>query len=232
MLINILSTVTYLYTITASAGGDASERVTVLHNSVQPPSLSTIRKRAIARALDTGCSEPYDKFSSSSCRRDVGPQWYSILCYYMNQGIKLFSYHQGMCAENELCIDGPNRFDSDGVLESTAHCVSQDDFINIPQQQSASHVSAPAVGGESYLVQAIMTTQDSHVTQFVQSLRIMAQVAINTPSQWLTLGASQCEHCASVEMAPVPLGTRRVSVDVVLNTDAVAGILWLTELAL
>ena len=85
-----------------------------------------------------------------------------------------------------------------------------------------------------YAVEAVMTGLDNVTSVFVQKLSIEAQrfEMEGDTLVWLAMmnGTNQCEDCASIGILPVPEGTRRVKVDVVLKDGTEAGLLYVAAL--
>ena len=124
-------------------------------------------------------------------------------------------------------------------MAHTAYCVSTNNFVKIVQDQLTDSNAATrvanfkAAGSQSgYAVQAVVTGLDNASCVFVQSLVIQAQSysTMWDTQIWRTLnnGVNQCTECASIGIGPVPVGTQRIKVNIVLK-DATEVLLYLAS---
>ena len=98
----------------------------------------------------------------------------------------------------------------------------------------ASQAGLPLTGVASsqYTMEAILTGQDITQSLNASSLEIQAQKSLNVHGHilWSTLpgGSSHCTECGTVSVDPVPEGTQRVALSVVvMDVGVVAGNLFL-----
>ena len=84
------------------------------------------------------------------------------------------------------------------------------------------------------MVEAVMTGLDSTTSVYAESLQIQAQTAetLHDTQTWRTLvnGSSECSNCSSIAIQPVPTGTDRIKVNVILEGAAAAGLLYLASI--
>ena len=78
-----------------------------------------------------------------------------------------------------------------------------------------------------------MTGLDNTISVYARSLQIQAQTVdtLHDTQTWRTLvnGSSECANCSSVAIQPVPAGTDRIKVNVILEGAAAAGLLYLAS---
>ena len=84
------------------------------------------------------------------------------------------------------------------------------------------------------MVEAVMTGLDNATSLFAQSLQIQAQTAetLHDVQMWRTLvnGSDECSNCSSVRIQPLPVGTQRVKVNVLLEGAVAVGLLYLATI--
>ena len=138
------------------------------------------------------------------------------------------------CRQNEICVDGYGPLELWDFDESVAYCVSTQNFVNIAEDQIA-HVKADVAGGEglpadvaditsatkSMGIEAVLTAPDHTSSMYARRMRIRAQSyreAFHT-QLWLSLpnGTESCKGCASLDLRPLPVGTKRIAVDIMLS---------------
>lgn len=223
--------------ISDTNGNDISDRFSVHHDQRLAPSLlEHIAKRA-SRPLRSCPNPGLPHFQGSFCLRTVSAAAYAISC--TNDRTGLWGRASGECEESEICIDGSH------PEPHIAYCVSKNDFVEMAIERTktkkggsavevASGVS-PGMPQAGYALEAVMTGLDHKTSVFTQSLNMQAQtldVDKNT-RVWRTLdrGTSQCTDCSSLSIEPLPIGTQRVKVDVVLKAATAVGLLYLASVA-
>ena len=81
----------------------------------------------------------------------------------------------------------------------------------------------------------MITGLDKRTSAFAQSLQIQAQKAerLHDTQAWSTLvnGSNECSNCSSVHIQPLPAGTQRVKVNVLLEGAVSAGLVYLASIA-
>ena len=146
---------------------------------------------------------------------------------------------EGSCAEHEMCVGGAR---STGKwpfqLPWFSYCVSMSNFVQIADDQISTTATTAFQKSDTsaYAVEAVVTGVDNVTSLFAQSMQIQAQTydfSFN-PGAWRTLanGSSQCSKCASIDIEPIPVGTQRFKVDVVLQSATVVGLLYLASIKL
>ena len=145
----------------------------------------------------------------------------------------------GECLYHEICVwatvEGPPRAD-------TAFCVDLDDMVqytidarnkNNAVSAGASQIGLPSLGISSsqFALEAVLTGSDTGLSLNASSIRVQAQKAINVHGhmvyQTLPRGMGFCTNCAGVSVDPVPEGTQKVTVDIMLETGTQVGNLFL-----
>ena len=85
----------------------------------------------------------------------------------------------------------------------------------------------------SQFMGAVLTGPDSRTSVFARSLGIQAQAfnMVKGMQVWETLkgGTNECENCSSVSVQPVPQGTKRVMVCVLLEAMSTAALLYVEK---
>ena len=213
--------------------------------AISPPTVALsphyIQKRANRPV--TGCPPGYSA-EYSHCQAGRSSRAYLIMCtinFPPRQGENRpwRTLVTGECLYHEICIwttvEGPPRAD-------TAFCVALDTMVqftidtrdkNIAVSAGASQVGLPSLGRSSsqFALEAVLTGLDTGLSLNVSSLRVQAQKAINVHGhivyQTLPGGMGFCTNCAEVSVDPVPQGTQKVTVDMILETGTQVGSLFL-----
>ncbi|KAL9118631.1 MAG: hypothetical protein Q9187_004823 [Circinaria calcarea] len=165
---------------------------------------------------------PNFEFAGSWCTHDISPQRYWIRCNEI--GGQHNTGDWGDCNRNQVCIQGPRERDK----PPQAYCVDMANFIEVARNRQAGSslqtntqpLNVP--GPNNYVVSAVLTGLGGVTSVFAKQLSMQAQsyqMIGNVPT-WGTLpgGVESCQDCASTVLQPIPVGTKRVSVGVLLKT--------------
>ncbi|KAL9627028.1 MAG: hypothetical protein Q9204_006860 [Flavoplaca sp. TL-2023a] len=151
----------------------------------------------------------------------------------------------GIC--DQICVRGipkPNLPLPDGQLVPptlTAYCVATEHFIRIGVNR-ASHKTSPgtiatpykAQEGKMMAMEAVLTGLKPTKSIFASSLRMSAQTSdtSNNVQTWRSQagGTAVCTNCARILIAPVPVRTQRIVMNVVLDAAAAGGLLFLSQI--
>ncbi|KAI4089056.1 MAG: hypothetical protein LQ344_005627 [Seirophora lacunosa] len=235
--------------ITDTEGRDHSQSLQILHSPPSPSANNdnrnhpSLTKRGHSRLLDH-CPGG-ETFIESHCREEVSPQSYVLKC---TDGFDN-SWYFRRCLPAEVCIQGiPKQHPplANGQLvppSLKAYCVATDSFQRIAQDAATHKTVPPAVGvkysapeGQNVAVEAVLTGTNMSESLFARSLRMSAQTsdALHDVRTWRSQvgGTAACADCARVWIAPVPSGTERIVLQVVLKTGAVGGLLFLSSVAI
>lgn len=184
-----------------------------------------------------------ETFTQSYCREEASPQAYMIIC---NDGYD-HSWYYRRCTEREICVSGIPKRNlplPDGHLVPptlTAYCVSTEHFIRLGINR-ASHKTMPgtvatpykAQEGKMMAMEAVLTGLSTTKSIFASSLRMSAQTSdtSNNVQTWRSQagGTAVCTNCARILIAPVPVRTQRVVMDIVLDAAAAGGLLFLSQI--
>ncbi|KAI4113018.1 MAG: hypothetical protein LQ345_005925 [Seirophora villosa] len=236
--------------ITDTAGRDHSQSLQILHSPPSPSANNGINKHHPS-LTKRGHSRPLvhcpggETFIESHCREEVSPQSYVLKCI---DGFDN-SWYFRRCLPAEVCIQGiPKQHPplANGQLvppSLKAYCVATDSFQRIAQDAATHKTVPPAVGvkysapeGQSMAVEAVLTGTNMSESLFARSLRMSAQTsdALHDVRTWRSQvgGTAACADCARVWIAPVPSGTERIVLQVVLKTGTVGGLLFLSSVAI
>ena len=150
------------------------------------------------------------------------------------------------CAEHEICVDGYGPEELWNFEASVAYCVSTKNFVEIAAGK-VGHAKVPVYNDanpddgledmtsafKSTGIEAVLTAPNHNSKTYASRMRIQAQTygeAFHT-QLWHTLpnGTERCHGCASLDLKPLPAGTKRVSVDIMLSSPSLAagGLLYL-----
>ncbi|KAL8891733.1 MAG: hypothetical protein Q9215_001271 [Flavoplaca cf. flavocitrina] len=238
--LSLFNHIQYDISVMDAAGQDHSEKFLVLGSSLNH-SGHNLEKRFLPRPLNF-CPAG-ETFTQSYCREEMSPQAYVIVC---NDGYD-HSWYMRRCAEREICVRGipkPNLPLPDGQLVPptlTAYCVATEHFIRIGVNR-ASHKTSPgtiatpykAQGGKMMAMEAVLTGLKPTKSIFASSLRMSAQTSdtANNVQTWRSQagGTAVCSDCARILIAPVPVRTQRIVMNVVLDAAAAGGLLFLSQI--
>ena len=116
-------------------------------------------------------------------------------------------------------------------LPGTAYCVKRSNYIEIDRGQLESMVAfnlrQPVGPGQVLAAEAVLTGLDNVTVFQADSLQLdaltLSTVAAPVPA-WGTLpgGSVSCNGCSAVELGPVPVGTMRLKIQVVVKSMASA----------
>ena len=150
------------------------------------------------------------------------------------------------CEPHEICVDGygpPELWEFDS---SVAWCVSTLNFVKIAEKEIA-HISKDVhdiegpsnlieditTGTKSMGIEAVLTAPDQVSSMYASAMQIKAQryeKAFNT-YLWHSLpnGTELCRGCTSLDLTPLPEGTKRIKVDIMMSGRGVisGGLLYL-----
>ena len=141
--------------------------------------------------------------------------------------------HQLSCDEHEICVDGFRSVDGrDGAV---AYCVATENFRKIAADR-VTHVEAPmdttdivasgsgAAGAGSKRkreLEVVLTKPDHMSTMYAKKMRVLAQTfdEMYGTRVWRTVkdGRMDCKTCPQLGPKPMPVGTRRLHVDLMLS---------------
>lgn len=159
------------------------------------------------------------------------------------------SWYFRRCLPTEVCIQGipkqnpPLEFGQWVPPTSNAYCAGVDNFVKIAQDQ-VSHETVPgriglkfsAPAGKTMALEAVLTGQNMSQSVFAASLHMSAQASDSSYNvqSWRSQvgGIATCTDCARILVAPVPVRTQRVVIDVVLKAGAAGGLLFLSSIAI
>ena len=121
-----------------------------------------------------------------------------------------------------------------------AYCVSTDNFVRLApsvlDQEAGSKGTAVGVISAArslHDAEVVMTGLDHQTSVVATRLNIEAQTSqlVHEMPVWRTLvgGKFQCENCASVVIAPVPTGTKRLYFNAQLPAGAKEALLYLVS---
>ena len=168
------------------------------------------------------CGPGY-KYLLSFCAWNTNAQDYYAWCSNTTGGVD--SYVPGSCLPTEICVDqgSPPEYQ-----QGTALCVGDGQVISLTQDPATNATiggetfSGISVGGTNdFVFEAVVTGTDSKALVFADSVILSAQsytIVENVPV-WETLpsGSTECIDCANLELQPIPVGTKRIEVNVVLE---------------
>ena len=128
----------------------------------------------------------------------------------------------GDCTKDQLCIQ-PRVASGE---PPQAYCVDTQSYVEValPRQKGSAPQTNYQVldvpGANDATVSAVLTGTGGTTSVFAQQLAVQAQsyqMMGNVPT-WGTLpgGVESCNNCASVSLHPLPIGTKRVSISVLL----------------
>lgn len=199
-------------------GNDLSSapNITIFHRTVSPSNPLTKRGTYIINQCDAGY-----EFSGSVCVRSSGPQKYWITCHRIGGDLGMTG-RWGDCTKDQICIQP--RVPPGNPPQ--AYCVDTQSYVEVARSRQTG--PAPQInnqvldvpGANDYAVSAVLTGMGGTTSVFAQQLAVQAQsytMMGNVPA-WGTLpgGVDSCHDCASVSLHPLPIGTKRVSVSVLL----------------
>ena len=202
-----------------------------------PPSPSVLHKRINQVINDCPRSQI---FVSSRCLPDISAKAYEITCsrrHYGDASSVVHTTSAGYCAANQICLQPIRQLE-------VAYCVDYTKPITIPQisktdgspmwnnvQQVVDSGDGPA--GSLQFISAALTGSDSQASVFARSLGIQAQAftMVGGKRIWETLngGTNECVNCSSVGVQPIPQGTKRVLVNMVLETMGATALLYVEK---
>lgn len=239
--------------ITDTAGNDLSKQVDIIHHR----SLLSTNHRHEKRARWQTLAAPAGlELLDAYCRRYISLEAYELQCRNSTDH-SLVSVHRScppgeVCFQSSY-LDEPGT----GERRHNVMCVSRRDFTYLDRQSrtsqlpdpsssssssSSSHDSesvgasqaglpATGAGSSQYALEAILSAPDLHTSVNASSFKIQAQRSRNVHGHvgWQTLpgGSSQCTHCSSLEIDPVPDGTQSIALDIVMAAGAKVGTLLL-----
>ena len=138
------------------------------------------------------------------------------------------------CEAHEICVDGYGPSELWDFDAAVAYCVSTNNFVEIAKEKVAHITSGVNDAGdpseivgditsatEGVGIEVVLTAPDHTSSIYAWRMRIEAQrygEAFNT-HLWYTLpnGTEDCRGCASLDLKPMPEGTKRIKVDVMLS---------------
>ena len=190
-------------------------------------------------------------FVGSQCSRDSNAQTYTIWCLFMGPTPQAPVPRPGFCNSDEICIESEIEPPSEVVaylqdfyarrveyiptyVNRIALCVAMNIFRRIEgeegKQETEYFHAMPKRQRTS--VEAVVTTENNSTTVAAEQMDISAQTTtaqVYGTQIWRTLvnGTRECANCSSVELSPLPLGAKRIKVDVVLPAAITMGIIWL-----
>ena len=230
---------TFDVSVRNSNGTDISREIPILHqfSTVSlPPSTS---KRDLSSPQNDCPLPSWPVFEGSVCLRQTSPQALLATCRHQTDLFDFKNVHSH-CADNEICVDGIRAKAGFATQEVyMAYCVNTENFIRIIQDHTTTWSAAESVevntNSNDYAIEAVMTGLDHKTSVFAEFLNIQSQVYDTSKNYatWRSLpnGNDNCHNCASVQIQPIPAGTQRIRVDVVLNTVKAAGLLYLATIA-
>lgn len=141
------------------------------------------------------------------------------------------------CAPDHICIDGqrppPDRPD----IKPVCYCVSTENFVKIAQDGLVQDKEAKAnqpldvPAANSFAIAPVLADQTGTKALVAKSLSLEAQSyqMIGNVQSWGTLprGTEKCVNCGRAVVQPIPVGTERVAVDVVLAAGTTAAAIYL-----
>lgn len=150
------------------------------------------------------------------------------------------------CANHEICVDGYGPPELWEFGASVAWCVSTSNFVEIAKEKIAhitedvSDIEGPSnvvediiAGTASMGIEAVLTSPDQGSSMYARKMQIKAQgyeKAFNT-QLWRSLanGTTNCHQCTSLDLTPLPEGTKRIKVDIMMSGRGVisGGLLYL-----
>ncbi|MCJ1231855.1 hypothetical protein MMC12_008534 [Toensbergia leucococca] len=218
-------------------GNDVSDKVSVSFNIHNISSANSLQKRA-AHAITRICP-PGFTFGGSLCRAFTSPQAYVALCavyFPRTRTVGDSDAELGQCPRDQICVNGvppPGPI----VHPYQAFCVDRVASFKIAQSISAGTFPGTVTeglnigGSNSYALGAILTGLDGTTSIFAETLSIQTQTyqMIGNVPVWGSLpnGTDECHNCPSVDIHPIPVGTKRVVVNVVLQAATAAALMYL-----
>ncbi|MCJ1259021.1 hypothetical protein MMC24_006855 [Lignoscripta atroalba] len=177
-------------------------------------------KRDASRPLND-CSPlgPGYTFAASVCTTHGTAQSYRIICYRPGEqeGGVVFPL-RGECNENEICVDGPT-VGTHTWAPGTAYCVSKSNFIKLIRtgttEEGQVGFDQPEGSTPLQAAEAVLTGPDGKSS--VQANRIdLHALKFDTcfpGGTWRAVvnGTKSCQDCSSLDMSPIPPGTKRLN---------------------
>lgn len=129
----------------------------------------------------------------------------------------------GDCNRSQVCIQpGVER-----GRPNQAYCVDMANFIEVARKRQGrpsletNNQPLNVAGPNNYVASAVLTGMGGVTSVFAKELSVQAQsyqMMGNVPT-WGTLprGVGSCHDCASAVLQPIPVGTKRLSVSVLLK---------------
>ena len=239
---NLSDTLLIVAEIQDTAGTNLNEKISLQLHTTSKRSLAVTKHRpkrnSYARIINTACPIG-TRFFLSYCVRSPGAslKTYRVMCEiypaqtYGQSPLKAFSRS---CNEDEYCTNNYQKSQYPVDRNTRAYCAKHGSNVNmiLADQNAGTTVTYNAARSGRFGVDAVLAGPDGETSLFAKNMSIHAQNYHTFPNQelWGSLpdGDNQCNNCGDIDISPIPAGTKRIKVGVILPIGVEAGSLLMT----